>query len=191
MGHMIGDKFQYCGGGLRHYSRNWNAQRLTAADHADDGQEFFKRDVFTAENVALPSLPAFHDQHQTGADITHVDKVHDEIQVDLNTSAKKILQRQGRGREIPVVWSDRHRRISNNHGKAGRRSLQSMLFAQHFRARVGPGIWSSVTETSSARADAVHEGWKRMDSVEQCSKRETPRLRAAAITVAVPWALTA
>src|SRR5215813_14766099 len=102
MGHMIGDKFQYCGGGLRHYSRNWNAHRAAAADHANDGEDFFFYNAATTENVALPGLPAFHGKKQPHCDIADVDKVHDEIQVDLNTSAKKILQHQGRRREIPV-----------------------------------------------------------------------------------------
>jgi hypothetical protein len=40
--------------------------------------------------------------------------------------------------------------------------------------------------SSSATADAARDGRKRMDSVEQCKKRETPRLRAPAMTIAVP-----
>src|SRR3974377_1320411 len=100
MGHMVGDKFEYCGGCLRHDGRDWNADRPAAADNADDSEKLFQRDIFTTENVALTGLRAFHGKKQTHCDIADVDKVHDEIQVDLNTSAKKILQHQGRRREI-------------------------------------------------------------------------------------------
>src|SRR6516164_9636022 len=118
MGHMIGDEFEHCGGCLRHDDRNWNADRPAAADNADDGEKLFYTDISATENVALAGLPAFHCKKQTHCDVADVDKVHDEIQINLNPSPQKILQHKSRRRETPVVWSDRHRRISNDHGKA-------------------------------------------------------------------------
>src|SRR6202030_1480857 len=52
-----------------------------------------------------------------------------------------------------------------------------------------PGI-SLAGKASYPEAACCDEG-NRIDSVEQCRKRETPRLRAAARTISVPWKLTA
>ena len=60
-----------------------------AADHRHQLQNFFQRDTFAAEQIAMPHLSALHSQHQPCREIADVHEIHHEIEVEVKTTADK------------------------------------------------------------------------------------------------------
>ena len=87
MSHVIGNEFQHCSGHLGDPGRNWNAESVAPADRPNNIKELLQRNVFATENVAMPVLPALHGKKEPVRDIPHIDEVHNEIKVELNTAA--------------------------------------------------------------------------------------------------------
>src|SRR5471030_2096512 len=75
-------------------------------------------------------------------------------------------------------------------GKPDAAACAASFSASNFERVYGPGMSSADSTEFFATAPFEGEEWKRMDSVEQCRNRATPRLRAAAMTTCVPPQLT-
>ena len=84
----------------------------------------------------MPDLPTFHRQNEACGDIAHVNKVDDEIEIQLKTPAKKVPEHRDRWRQVVIMRPNWHGRTRNDHRKSGGRSLQGQLFREQFR----PGI---------------------------------------------------
>ena len=65
----------------------------------------------------MPGSPAFHRENQARRDIADVDEIHDEIEIQVQTSAKKMPKHRGRRSEIVVMRSDWHRRCADDQRK--------------------------------------------------------------------------
>src|SRR3981189_4011336 len=110
---------------------------MTAApDRRHKPENPLQRDTFAAENVAMSDLSTFHDKNQGRCGVAHVDEVHDEIEIQLKTPAKKVPEHRRWWRMVVIMGSDWHCRTANDQRKTRCRSLHGELFREHFRARV-------------------------------------------------------
>ena len=65
----------------------------------------------------MTRLAALHRQNQAGRDIADVDKVHDEIEIQLKPPAEKVPEHRCRRGKIVIMRSDRHRRCADHDRK--------------------------------------------------------------------------
>src|SRR5450755_3196352 len=117
--HMIGDEFHHGGGGFRDPGGDRNEEITAAAVFCHDAKYLLQRDAFAAENVAMPNLPTLHGQYQAGCDVAHVDKVHDEIEIQVKTPVEKMLEHRDGRSEVMIVKPDGHGRRADDDRKAG------------------------------------------------------------------------
>src|SRR5438046_532855 len=90
------------------------------------------------ENVAMSDPPAFHGKNQAPGHVAHVDEVHNEVEIQAKTPAKKMPQHRRRRSKVVVTGSNWHCRASNYHRKAGRRSPYRDLLGEN----LGAGVWT-------------------------------------------------
>ena len=123
----------------------------------------------------MSGLSTFHGEDQACRDIAHVDEIDDKIEIKLETLAEKVPQHGHRRGKIVVIGPDRHRGTADDHRKTGCRGLHRDLIGKHFRARIGTRHVVGRQQRIIRNAPRDGDPWKRMDSVEQCRNRATPR----------------
>jgi UDP-2,3-diacylglucosamine pyrophosphatase LpxH len=136
MRHVISDQLQQAGNPFRHYAIYRQVEIAAASDRRQTLQNALKRDTFAAENVAMSNLSAFHGKNEPPRNITHIDEVHHEIEVQLDTPAKEAAKHRRRRSQVVIMRSYRHCRSANYHRETGCRSLNCGSFRQHLRTSI-------------------------------------------------------
>src|SRR5882724_966387 len=135
--HMVREEFEHGRRDFGDPGGNRDEDRPAAADRAHEPKYVFHPDALAAEDVALPDPSALHREDEAGCHIAHIDKVHDEIEVQMKPAVEKMPQHRGRRGQIVVMRTDRHGRRTDHDGESGSRRLDRPMLSERFRARIG------------------------------------------------------
>jgi len=155
---VVGDELQRCRSGFRDLAGNRNTKIAAAAIRCHEAKNILQRDTFAAKNVAMSDLPTFHGQNQARCNVAHVDKVDDEIKIQLKAPIEKVPQHRYRRSKVVIVRSDGHGWSADDHWKPRRRGLHRELFREH----LGSGIWArhGVDRPQNVLRTGLHR-WRR------------------------------
>lgn len=115
--HVVGNELQRCRGGFRDLAGNRNTKIAAAATRCHEAKNILQRDTFAAKNVAMSDLPTLHGQNQARCNVAHVDKVDDEIKIQLKAPIEKVPEHRHRWSKVVIVRSDGHGWSADDHWK--------------------------------------------------------------------------